>query len=330
MNKKMIAGLVAAIILFVFTGLVTKFSQEAVQDTFEGFDSTMFSKDVFSELVLPEGRYVAVIDIRGTIEDVGSSDLFNTVEYDHQGILDFVDQITDDSNNVAIFLNIDSPGGYTYQVVEVYEKLAKYKELTGRPIYAYCNSYCCSGGYYIASVADKIYANQESVVGSIGVIMSTYNCAGLYEKIGIKEVNITSGKNKAMGSLGTEMTDEQKGIYQSLVDESYERFVDVVAKERELGRDKVYKLADGRIYTSNQAKEAGLIDEVSNYETFMSFLDSEVGNAEYYTFGQDQNDFYSLLFGSINNLIPKSAVQTNLELLDKYKNGGMMYYAKLD
>lgn len=330
MNKKMMAGLLAAVVLFVFMGCVTKFSYNAVQNSLGDFDSLMSNQEIFSQMLLPEDDYVAIIDISGTIQDVGSSDLFNTVEYDHQGILNFIDELIDDSNNVAIFLDIDSPGGYTYQIVEVYEKLIKYKEATGRPVYAYCNSYCCSGGYYIAATADKIYANQESIVGSIGVIMSTYNCKGLYEKLGIEEVNITSGKNKAMGSAGTEMTDEQRAIYQSLVDESYERFVDVVENERKLNREDVYKLADGRIYTATQAKEAGLIDEVSNYEDFMKFLDEQTGSVEYYTFGQDQDSFYSLLFGSIKNLIPKSAVQSNLELLDKYENGGLMYYAEFN
>lgn len=328
MNKKMIAGLIAAIVLFCFKGVISQFGAEYTTDAMADFES-IFEEEALMGNNLPEDKFVAIIDISGTIQDVGSSDMFTTVEYDHQGILSFIDELIENSNNKGIFLNIDSPGGYTYQIAEVYEKLEKYKKETGRPIYAYCNSYCCSGGYYLAATAEEIYANQESMVGSIGVIMSTYNCAGLFEKIGVKEINIASGKNKAMGSMGTEMTQEQLDIYQSLVDESYERFVDVVVENRKLDRDTVYKLADGRIYTGKQATEAKLIDGVVNYEGFMGILEEKFGDVEYYTFGQDQLDFYSLLFQSIQNVFPKSSTETNLELLDKYEKGGIMYYADL-
>lgn len=329
MNKKMIAGLVAAIILFCFMGIISKAGSDYAAEALPDFDK-LLSENGITQFNLPDQKFVAVIDINGTIQDVGSSDIFTTVEYDHQGILKFIDELIENPDNVGIFLNIDSPGGYTYQVVEVYEKLQKYKEQTGRKIYAYCNSYCCSGGYYIAATADEIYANSESIVGSIGVIMSSYNCTGLYEKLGIKEINITSGKNKAMGSAGTEMTEEQLAIYQSIIDESYERFVDVVSENRSIDRDTVYKLADGRIYSSAQAQKSGLIDGVMNYESFMGFLDKSFGNTEYYTFGQDAKNFYSLLFEKANQIIPKSSIQSNLDLLDKYEEGGIMYYADLN
>ena len=84
----------------------------------------------------PEQDFVGVIIISGTIQDTGSSDLFTTVEYDHQGILDFVDDMMNNNSNTGLFLNIDSPGGYTYEIVELYDKLMEYKKTTKRPIYA--------------------------------------------------------------------------------------------------------------------------------------------------------------------------------------------------
>lgn len=335
MKKKQIVGAVAALVLFVVSGFASKSVQDTMQESLPtdmesmwDFENGMYN---FSDMTAhyPEKDFVGVINVSGTIADVGSSDMFTVVEYDHQGILDFVDDMIENDNNIGLFLNIDSPGGYTYEIVELYDKLLDYKEITGRPIYAYCNSYCCSGGYYLAATAEEIYANQESIVGSIGCIMSSYDCSGLYEKLGIKELNIASGKNKAMGSAGTPLTDEQMQIYQSIVDESYESFVDAVETGRNMKRDDVYKVADGRIYTSKQAKEAGLIDGISNYDDFTMYLGEIFNEAEFYSFGQDQQQFYSLLFQSIKEIAPKSDTQTNLELIDEYKNGGLMYYADL-
>lgn len=332
MKLKQIAGFLAAALLFVVVGSSKQTVADSTADLMNLEDFTAESLWNFdnTEISYPSEDFVGIVNVSGTIQDVGSSDIFTTVEYDHQGILNFIDDMIYDDNNVGLFLNIDSPGGYTYQIVELYDKLVSYKEFTGRPIYAYCNSYCCSGGYYIAATAEEIYANSESIVGSIGCIMSSYDCSGLYEKLGIKEVNIASGKNKAMGSVGTAMTDEQLAIYQSIVDESYESFVDAVSIGRNMTKDEVYAVADGRIYTAKQALKNGLIDGISNFENFSVKLGEIFGDVEYYTFGEDNQTIYSLLFQKIEKVMPKSDVQTNLELMDEYKNGGLMYYADLD
>lgn len=325
MNKKQIIGIVVAAVLFVFISA----SSMLVRSQTESLLADMESDFGQIKDTIPGDDFIGVININGTIADVGSSDWFTTVEYDHQGILDFIDEMIDNKDNVGLFLNIDSPGGYTYEIVEMYDKLEKYKEQTGRPIYAYCGSYTCSGGYYLAVTADKIYANPNSIVGSIGVIISTYDYSELMAKIGVKEINIASGKNKAMGSGGTAMTEEQLAIYQSIVDESYESFVTAVEKGRGLKRDQVYKLADGRIYSANQALDAGMVDGVAGYEDFLELMSDDFNHAEYYTFGQDEYNFFSLMFQKAENLLPKSDSQINTELLDKYKNGGLMYYADL-
>ena len=130
---------------------------------------------------------------------------------------------------MGILLYINSPGGYVTTSDDLYYELQEYKEETGRPIYAYFDEMAASGAYYAAMQADEIYANRNCWTGSIGVIVSTMNLQGLYEKFGIKEINITSGANKAMGSAGSELTDEQYDILQSMVDESYEQFVSITA-----------------------------------------------------------------------------------------------------
>ena len=145
----------------------------------------------------------------------------------------------------------------------------KYKSETKRPVYFYFQDQAASGGYYIAMAGDKIYANRNTWTGSIGVKTGTlYDVRGLLDKLGIKTNTITSGRNKAMGSMTTELTDEQREILQSLIDEAYNQFVRIVAKGRNMSESRVREIADGRVYSASQAKELGLIDGVCNEEDF--------------------------------------------------------------
>ena len=113
-------------------------------------------------------------------------------------------------------------------------KLKEYKEKTKRPVYAYMGSMAASGGYYISAPADMIFANRNCWTGSIGVTIGTlYDLSGFLERHGIKAVTIASGRNKSMGSIVDPLTDEQRRIFQSLVDEAYDQFVNIVAEERQ-------------------------------------------------------------------------------------------------
>ena len=125
--------------------------------------------------------------------------------------------------------------------------------------------------------ADEIYANRNCWTGSIGVIVSLSNMQGLYEKLGIEEINITSGRNKAMGSAGEELTEEQRNILQSLVDEAYQQFVDIIVAGRGLSESRVKELGDGRIYTAKQALDAKLIDGICTQDEYYDKVLAEVG-----------------------------------------------------
>ena len=111
-----------------------------------------------------------------------------------------------------------------------YLKLKEYKETTDRPVWDYMAHYAASGGYMVSMAADRIYANPNTVTGSIGVIMSGYDLTGLYEKLGIRYVSITSGENKDSSQL----TDEQIAIYQTQVDEYYNKFIGIVSEGRSM------------------------------------------------------------------------------------------------
>ena len=147
---------------------------------------------------------------------------------------------------------------------EIYEEIEKLKKK--KPVIASLGGVAASGGYYIASACDQIVANPGTLTGSIGVIMELANVEGLMEKLGVKEYPIKSGPHKDIGSPFRPLTNEGKKILQSLVDNVHGQFVRAVAKGRGLPEEKVRELADGRIYSGEQAKALGLVDILGNME----------------------------------------------------------------
>lgn len=205
--------------------------------------------------------YIGVLQIHG---EMSSSD---GAEYNQKWLLNRVEDMKKDSLNKGIILSIDTPGGEVYAVDELYLAIKDYEKETGRPVYTYMESMCASGGYYTAAASEKIYANRNCWTGSIGVTIGTvYDISEFLKEHGIKTVTITSGANKAMGSMVDPLTDEQKAIFQSLVDEAYDQFTGIVADGRKMDIKEVKKLADGRIYTAKQAKKNGLIDEIGSLD----------------------------------------------------------------
>lgn len=323
MNKKQIAGLVIAAVLFVLvsgTGMVMEKQSEKILSSLQ--------ESIEDEIVLPEEAFVGVVQITGTIMNVGSSTMFQEVEYDHNKTIRYIEQLAESKDNKGMVLYIDSPGGLTYDIDELYEALKYYKDTTHRPVIAYMASSACSGGYYVGMVADEIYANRNSMVGNIGCIISLYDYSELLQKLGVKEVNITSGKNKAMGSGGVEMTDEQRQIYQSFVDEAYDYFLEIVAQGRSMDKEQVRSLADGRIYTAKQALEANLIDKVGTYDACLSEISNKFGDNIKIYYEEDDVKF-SDFFSQLKGMVPKSESQVLTELMEKSRNGGLMYYADL-
>ncbi len=217
------------------------------------------------------GPYIATIYVQGTIMS-GQADTFGLpAGYQHGWTLDKIDELMADYNNRGLIVFVDSPGGGVYESDELYLKLKEYKENTNRPIYAVMGSMAASGGYYISTAADKIFANRNTWTGSIGVTIGTlYDISGLLDRYGVKTETITAGRNKAMGSSVNSLTEEQKAIFQSLVDEAYDQFTGIVSDERSIEIEKVKDLADGRIYTAKQAYDLGLVDSIGTMTDALS------------------------------------------------------------
>jgi protease-4 len=171
-----------------------------------------------------------------------------------------------DKNVKALVIRINSPGGGVTASDTLYHEIKKFKDETGAKIVAHVLDMGTSGAYYAALAADRITAQPTSITGSIGVIMLRIDATGLMQKIGVQALQISSGAEKGMGSPFRPVSDEERKIFQDMIDSMYGRFVSVVAEGRKMPTDRVRQLADGRIYTSQEAKEAGLIDHVGYLE----------------------------------------------------------------
>ena len=232
---------------------------------------TGFLSPADEETYIYDSDYIAELHLEGTITDGKSGD-----GYSQDWIMDRIEDLTYDEFNRGIMLYVDSPGGSVYATAEVYKALKYYQEYTENPVYVYMGSMAASGGYYVSANADRIYANENCWTGSIGVIVGTvYDFSELLENLGIKAINITSGENKGMGDVTQPLTEEQKDIYQGLVDDAFDKFVAVVAEGRDMTDAEVRKIADGRVYTAGQALENGLIDAVGELEEAYADMEDE-------------------------------------------------------
>ena len=340
MKTKQIVGIVITGVVIIAVG-ITGVASNVIGSKLIKQNKTETSsivKDMFSSvsgdsnIELPNKDFVGVINIEGEIGASSSNILTSDSTYNHDFYLKYIEKMEKSDKNKGILLYVDSPGGAVYESDEMYLKLMEYKEKTKRPIWAYFASQACSGGYYISMAADKIYANRNCWTGSIGVIVSLTNCKKLYDKLGIKEIDITSGKNKAMGSQGLELTKEQRGILQSLVDEAYDQFVGIVADGRKMDKSAVKKIADGRIYSAKQAKEINLVDEVGSLKDEKKAFAKEAGFSEditYYTPEKDSlSGMFSSIFGAVKDIVPKSDIDLAEDIVQNNGNGVLKYYAK--
>jgi len=197
------------------------------------------------------GDKVAIIEIKGVIAQ--SSD-----------VIEELLQYREDHGVKAIVLRIDSPGGGVGPSQEIYEEILKVRK--EKKVVTSMGSVSASGGYYIACASDVIVANPGTITGSIGVLMQFSSFEELFKKIGIKGVTLKAGAYKDAGSPFREMTPEEKRLMQLVLDNVHNQFIQAVAKGRNLDPAKVTEVADGRIFTGEQAKEYGLVDKMGNLQ----------------------------------------------------------------
>lgn len=210
-----------------------------------------------------QSEKIAVIYVEGVITGGrGQSNVFVEQGGTDQ-VIKQLHEARDDRSVKAVILRINSPGGSAAASQEVGEEIKKLRA-KGKIVVTSMGDVAASGGYWLAACTDKIYANSTTMTGSIGVYVPYANWEELYKKIGIYQEKIKSGPHKDILSPERMMTSEERAIIQVMVDDIYNQFVIVVAEGRKMDVAQVRKLADGRIYTGNQAKQLGLVDELGN------------------------------------------------------------------
>jgi protease-4 len=216
------------------------------------------------EVISVGGDRIALIRVEGMLVAGQSGfSLFGGAAAGSDDIVHQIERAVEDREVEGILLRVNSPGGSAAASQEIYQAIGRAKG-EGKIVVVSMADVAASGGYYIAAPADKIYADPATITGSIGAIAMHEDMSGLFEKIGISPEVIKSGKLKDMFAPTRPLSEEARAVVRSLVEEVHERFIQDVAAGRKpkLTETAVRKLADGRIYTGQQAKENGLVDEL--------------------------------------------------------------------
>jgi protease IV len=208
------------------------------------------------------GNRIAVVSIRGVITD-------------SRAVVDQLKKYRKDSRVKAIILRIESPGGGTAASQEIYREVQR--TVPRKKVVASMGNVAASGGYYVALGADKIVANPATLTGSIGVIMELSNIKELLNKIGVSREAVKSGPYKDIGSPVREMKPEERQLLEGVIKNVHEQFIKVVMKGRRLTREQVEKIADGRVFTGEQARDLGLVDELGSFEDAVELTKKLVG-----------------------------------------------------
>lgn len=209
------------------------------------------------------GGRVAIVDIKGVIDD-------------SESIISLLKKYEKDSSIKAIVLRVDSPGGGVAQSQEIYGQLLKLKE-KGIPLIVSMSSVAASGGYYISCAADTIVANPGTLTGSIGVLMQFLTIQGLMQKVGVNLEVVKAGELKDVGNFSRQMTEKERAMLQAALTDVHNQFIEIVSESRNIDMEQVEELADGSIFTGNQALELGLVDRLGGLEDAISIAGNMAG-----------------------------------------------------
>ncbi len=283
--------LVLLILVIILVGTISRQYQDMEQ-----FDSR----------VIKQGgeEQVAVVRLNGEI-----------LQYAEEGVLNFnpfvitptrtqqlFSFLQKDPDVKSVVLMINSPGGSVVASEEIYQQI---KELNNsKPVIASLGDVAASGGYYIATPATKIVANQASLTGSVGVIAFSPNASGLYEKLGLAVNTYKTGEFKDMGSPHRDETEQEQEILQQVLDDSFDLFLKRIREERSVNETQLKMAADGRVLSGKQALELGLVDELgfSSSATELAIKESGASNPSIVEYSYGSGLFFNFMSSSLGNL----------------------------
>jgi len=267
-----------------------------------GFFALLLIISRMDDLPVARGERVAVIPVNGLISD-------------SEPTIEQLKKFVKDDSVKAIVLRINSPGGGVAPSQEIYEEVKKAR--AKKPILASMGALAASGGYYIACATQRVYANPGTITGSIGVVMPFMNVKDLVEKIGLKGMTVKSGVFKDIGTPMRDMTPQERELLQGVVDNVHLQFVNAVADGRNLDREEVLRIADGRIFTGEQAMSLGLVDALGNLEDAVADaakLGKISGEPKVVTLPKKKISFLELLREETRTLIDEKISGNHLRL----------------
>lgn len=279
-------GIFFVFVLFVFTLVYITMTSD--RDTeFSGF-----------------GSKIAVVDVEGVIISPKE-----TVEN--------LRKYADDDSVKAIILHLNTPGGGAAASEEIYREVRRIRDQQKKRIVASIETVGASGGYYIASGTNKIYANEASIVGSIGVIAQWTNYEDLLKWAKLKDVTLKAGALKDVGSPTRDMTPEERAYMQQLIDNMHSQFIHAVAEGRGMKDEDIRKIADGRVWTGQQALPIKVIDQIADFRGAVKDTAKAVGisgEPNLVRPTKPKRTLADLLFGDVSEFIPDKAklLETNV------------------
>jgi protease-4 len=256
-------------------------------------------KDSFSGF----GDKIAVVDLEGVI-------------LSPKEMVEQLRKYGDDSSIKAIIIHVNSPGGGAAASEEIYREVLRIRDVKKKRIVASIETVGASGAYYVSSATNKIFANQASIVGSIGVIAEWYNYEELIKWARVKAIVLKAGEFKDTGSPVREMTPAERAYMQGLIDNMHTQFVHSVAQGRRMKDEEIRSLADGKVWTGEQAVPLKLIDQIGDFRAAVADTAKSVGIKGEPTLVRPEKDRKSvldLLFGDASDYLPDPAklMQTN-------------------
>jgi protease-4 len=283
------------------------------------------------------GNKVAVVEIDGLItSDMLDQGAFSMVEV----IRAQLRRAKQDGRVKAVILKVNSPGGEVLASDDISKALTDFQEETGKPVIASMGSLAASGGYYVSAPCRWIVANELTLTGSIGVIMSTWNYRGLMNKVGVLPQVYKSGRFKDMLSGSREpstITPEEQRMLQALIDQTYDRFKEVVKTGREAAEEKNNgdgrklrtdweEYADGRVLSGKEAFELGFVDQLGSFEDAVTQAKSLAGitraNVVQYRQHYDLGDLFQL-FGNSDT---SGKIKVDLGIAEPRLKAGQLYF----
>lgn len=249
------------------------------------------------------------------ISGIIGSDSFNRHTFETQ-LLESREGIFEKTPIAALLLYINSPGGTVIDADGIYRAIKSYKEQYNIPVFAYVDGLCASGGMYIASAADKIYASEVSLIGSVGVISPPiFNYSKTMEKLGLEALTLSAGSGKDDLNSFRPWRENESSAYQNLITNYYTQFVDIVTSNRkDLSKDKLINQYGAHIFSAKEAKECGFIDEAAatlNQTIIALATKANIQDDEYQIIQFHKKSLFSEIFASS---ILKGKVEHTLNL----------------